>query len=47
MTCLHCNYEWKPRVKSPVSCPRCKQRLDVARKLVELYGEGGTNEPKP
>ena len=24
-TCGKCNYEWHPRVESPVSCPRCKR----------------------
>ena len=27
--CCKCNYEWKPRVKNPKSCPRCKARLDL------------------
>ncbi len=22
--CLNCDFEWKPRVKKPRACPRCK-----------------------
>lgn len=24
-----CGYTWKPRVKNPKECPRCKTRLDI------------------
>jgi len=26
--CKKCNYEWISRVEKPVSCPRCKRRMD-------------------
>ena len=26
--CNACQYVWHPRLKTPVECPRCKQRLD-------------------
>jgi len=26
--CIHCNYEWRPRIAEPKSCPRCKRRFD-------------------
>ena len=25
--CPYCGYEWKPKVKNPKSCPRCKRYL--------------------
>lgn len=27
ITCPHCRYRWKPRVKKPKACPRCKQYI--------------------
>lgn len=27
----YCGYTWKPRIKSPKECPRCKTRLDVKK----------------
>ena len=36
MKCDHCEYEWTPKKASPVSCPRCKQRLDHPRRVVGL-----------
>ena len=32
MNCPFCNYTWSPRKKTPVSCPRCKRRLDCLPK---------------
>lgn len=29
MICNKCDYHWKPRVKNPKECPRCKIRLDL------------------
>ena len=23
--CNQCKYEWKPKVKSPMACPKCKR----------------------
>lgn len=23
--CVHCGYEWTPRVPNPKACPNCKQ----------------------
>ncbi len=34
MKCPYCGYEWKPRKPNPVSCPRCKRRLDYPVKDV-------------
>ena len=31
-----CRYEWMPRKTAPVSCPRCKARLDILRRPVPL-----------
>jgi len=28
MKCSKCGYEWIPRKDTPVSCPRCKRRMD-------------------
>lgn len=36
MKCTHCQYEWTPKKANPVSCPRCKQRLDHPRRVVGL-----------
>lgn len=31
-----CGYEWRPRVASPIKCPRCGRRLDLgASKLLK------------
>ena len=27
--CRYCAYSWLPRVAAPVSCPRCRRRLDL------------------
>jgi len=36
--CERCNYIWKPKVRNPVACPRCKARLDIdyIRELKEI-----------
>jgi len=31
MKCEHCEYNWKPRVENPKSCPRCKRRFDYRK----------------
>ena len=36
MKCEYCEYEWTPKKANPVSCPRCKQRLDRPRRVVGL-----------
>jgi hydrogenase maturation factor HypF (carbamoyltransferase family) len=40
LICPKCNYEWKPRVDKPVSCPECKHRLKLAQ-VLGLTGVGG------
>jgi hypothetical protein len=30
-----CGYEWLGKIQFPVSCPRCKQRLDMKRKSMD------------
>jgi len=32
MECEKCRYVWKPIKEEPVSCPRCKTRLDWGNK---------------
>ena len=32
MKCKYCKYEWEPRKKNPISCPRCKKRFDYEEK---------------
>ena len=44
MKCKYCKYEWIPKKANPVSCPRCKQRLDRPRRVVGLQ-IGGSVEP--
>ncbi|MFH1653363.1 MAG: hypothetical protein ABIE74_04830 [Pseudomonadota bacterium] len=46
MKCEYCEYEWTPKKASPVSCPRCKQRLDRPRRVVGLQigGKVGPND---
>lgn len=29
--CIKCGYVWESRKKDPVSCPRCKTRLDYGQ----------------
>ncbi len=30
MRCRRCDYQWMPRIKTPVKkCPRCYRRLDM------------------
>lgn len=38
LQCPHarCKYQWVPRVKTPVSCPKCRQRLDGAKKPTKV-----------
>jgi rubrerythrin len=31
--CPFCGYAWKSKVLNPVSCPRCKRRLDYVQKV--------------
>jgi len=38
MKCPHCGYEWKPRVKNPKECPRCKYRLDYYKSKKKKLG---------
>ena len=33
--CCKCDYEWKPRIKNPKSCPRCKTRLDFGKAKIK------------
>ena len=40
MICPYCKYEWKPRVKNPKQCPRCKRYL-VPVKVFEVVDEYG------
>lgn len=28
MKCDYCSYEWKPRTKKPLACPRCHRYLE-------------------
>ena len=32
MNCNHCDYTWKEKKDNPVSCPRCKRRMDYFKK---------------
>lgn len=32
MKCKKCGYEWQSRLENPKECPRCKTRLDYAKK---------------
>ncbi len=36
ITCKYCEYEWTPKKKNPVACPRCKNRLDRPARTVAL-----------
>ena len=38
MTCKHCDYCWKPRVKEPKECPNCKRHL-VLRNYYEIVSD--------
>ena len=44
----HCTdgreYEWEPRIEQPVSCPRCKARLDFPQKGTPCPSCGGSGE---
>lgn len=31
--CPICQYKWTKRIENPKVCPRCKNRLDIARKV--------------
>lgn len=44
MKCNKCNYEWKPRKKDPVSCPRCKRRFDYKKLEAEQEAIKRENE---
>jgi len=33
--CQYCGYEWKAKIKNPISCPRCKRRFDYPTKEVK------------
>ena len=36
MICRICGYSWRPRVKYPIACPKCKRYLG---ERIRWYGE--------
>ena len=45
MLCKFCQYDWQPHVNNPVSCPRCKRRLDIVPRNIVALQIGGSVGP--
>ena len=39
--CRYCGYKWESIKENPVSCPRCKRRIDVTPKRQNLFHKIG------
>jgi len=46
ITCLHCGYEWTPRVEKPKRCPKCQKWLPSPRYEMRFVPYDATGKRK-